>query len=83
MNQYIPKLNDYVRWEKGEYSVEGWVYFKDVEYITLEVGVKCKDDDDIQHCPIHRKHHTLVLCFPEYYHQLRYIKTRNNIYDEK
>ena len=83
MNQYIPKLNDYVRWEKGKYSIEGWVYFKDAEYITIEVGVKCKDDEDVKHCPIHRKHHTLVVCYPESWKQLVYVKSRNCIYGEK
>ena len=80
---YTPKINDYVRWEKGKFSVEGWVYFVDQSYITLETGVKCKDDEDIVNCPIHKKTHTLVVCFPEYYHQLKYVKTRNDIYEEK
>ena len=80
---YTPKINDYVRWEKGKFSVEGWVYFVDQSYITLETGVKCKDDEDIVNCPIHKKTHTLVVCFPEYYHQLKYVKTRNDIYYEK
>jgi hypothetical protein len=31
---YIPKVNDYVKWEtKGQ---EGWVYFKCKDYITIE-----------------------------------------------
>lgn len=80
---YTPKINDYVRWEKGEFSVEGWVYFVDPSYTTIEIGVKCKDDEDIINCPIHKKTHTLVVCFPEYYHQLKYVKTRNDIYEEK
>ena len=83
MNQYIPKLNDYVRWEKDKFSVEGWVYFVDSDYITIEIGVKCKDDEDVKHCPIHRKHHTLVVCYPESWKQLVYVKSRNCIYGEK
>ena len=83
MPSYIPEVDDYVQWNKGKYSVEGWVYFKDQEYITIEIGVKCKDPDNITDCPIHQKTHSLVLCFPEYYHQLTYIKTRANKYDEK
>ena len=47
MNTYTPKINDYVRWEKGKFSIEGWVYFVDQSYITIEIGVKCKDDEDI------------------------------------
>jgi len=80
---YIPKLNDYVKWNKEKHSVEGWVYYKDSQYITIEIGVRCKDKEDIQHCPIHHKTHSLVWCFPEYYHQLQYIKSRANKYDEK
>ena len=80
---YTPEVDDYVCWHKEKHSVEGWVYFKDQEYITIEIGVKCKDTEDIVNCPIHQKTHTLVLCFPEYYHQLEYIKTRANKYDEK
>ena len=83
MNQYSPKLNDYVRWDKGKYSVEGWVYFVDSAYITIEVGVKCKDDEDIKHCPIHKKHHTLIVYYPESWKQLRYVRSRNCIYGEK
>ena len=83
MNQYIPKLNDYVRWEKGKFSVEGWVYFVDSDYITIEIGVKCKDDENVKHCPIHRKHHTLVVCYPESWKQLVYVRSRNCIYGEK
>jgi len=80
---YFPEVDDYVMWNKGKYSVEGWVYYKDTQYITIETGVKYKDEEDIVNCPIHHKTHTLVLCFPEYYHQLTYIKTRANKYDEK
>ena len=83
MKQYIPKVNDYVKWERGKFSTEGWIYFKDSEYITIEIGVKEKHSDDVEHCPIHSKYHTLVVCYPEYWHQLRYVKTRNNIYEEK
>jgi len=75
---YVPEVNDYVKWNKGKYSVEGWVYYKDSEYITIETGVKCKDPDNINDCPIHQKTHTLVLCFPEYYHQLEYVKCRQH-----
>jgi len=83
MSKYIPAVNDYVLWDKGKFSVEGWVYFIDSAYITIEIGVKCKDEDDIQNCPIHEKTHTLVVCYPEYWHQLKYVKTRNCIYEEK
>jgi hypothetical protein len=80
---YTPEVDDYVKWNKGNHPVEGWIYYKDQEYITIEIGVKCKNMDNITACPIHHKTHTLVVCFPKYYHQLEYIKTRANKYDEK
>ena len=83
MPSYTPEIDDYVKWDKSPFPVEGWVYFKSEYYITIETGVKCKDEDDIANCPIHEKTHTLVVCFPEYYHQLKYVKTRANKYDEK
>ena len=40
---YVPKVNDYVIWDKGEYGKdEGWVYFCDEEYITIETHVRPK-----------------------------------------
>ena len=75
---YEPNVNDYVKWNKEKHSVEGWVYYKDSEYITIETSVKCKDPDNINDCPIHQKTHTLVLCFPEYYYQLEYVKCRQH-----
>ena len=40
---YIPKVNDYVVWDKGEYGKdEGWGYFFCEEYITIETGVRPK-----------------------------------------
>ena len=83
MKQYIPKVNDYVKWEKGKFSTEGWIYFKDSEYITIEIGVKDKHSDDVEHCPIHSKYHTLVICYPESWSQLRYVRSRECVYDEK
>ncbi len=33
---YIPKINDYVKWNKNGIIHEGWVYFVDSAYITIE-----------------------------------------------
>jgi hypothetical protein len=33
---YTPKVNDYVKWK----NLEGWVYFRDDEYITIENAPK-------------------------------------------
>ena len=48
---YVPKVNDYVIWKK-EYGgdVEGWVYFMCNDYITIEVGVKDKCDENYREC---------------------------------
>ena len=33
---YVPKVNDYVIWDRGEYGRdEGWVYFYSEEYAYL------------------------------------------------
>ena len=74
---YRPKVNDYVKWTDSLGKVTaGWVYFCDKEYITIEIGVTCKDQENIEACPIHRKTHCLVLCYPEHWHELGYIKSR-------
>ena len=80
---YTPKLNDYVKWKNSHTDIEGWVYFKDSEYITIEIGVRCKDEEDIVNCPIHHKTHCLVVCYPQYWKELTYVKSRTDKYDEK
>ena len=38
---YTPQVDDYVKWTDSLGRVtEGWVYFVDSAYITIEVGVK-------------------------------------------
>ena len=77
---YTPKVDDYVVWTPSYGpTLEGWVYFFSEQYITIEIGVKCKDDVNIKDCPIHKKTHCLVLCFPENWHELEYVKSRKNI----
>ena len=48
---YEPQVNDYVNWTKG---VEGWVYFKGKEYVTIEVSVRPKNSENYQACHLHR-----------------------------
>ena len=77
---YVPQLDDYVVWNDSRGRViKGWVYFVSDSYITIEIGVKCKNDENIKDCPIHKKTHCLVLCFPENWHELEYVKNRRNI----
>ena len=73
---YEPQVNDYVKWNKG---VEGWVYFKDKEYITIEELVRPKDDTNYQCCSIHRNDRLLVVCYSEQWKKLEYIKSRKSI----
>ena len=55
----------------------------DSAYLTIEIGTKDKHSDDVEHCPIHSKYHTLVVCYPESWKQLTYVKSRECVYDEK
>jgi hypothetical protein len=76
---YEPQINDYVTWTKG---VEGWVYFKDREYITIEISVRPKDDDNYKACSIHANERLLVLCYANQWDELNYITTRESIYED-
>ena len=71
---YTPKLNDYVKWQNSHTNIEGWVYFVDSAYCTIEISVKDKPDNLM---PQHKKTHCCVLCYPENWHELTYIKSRN------
>lgn len=77
---YEPQVNDYVIWSKG---VEGWVYFKDKEYITIEQSVRPKDEINYQCCSIHRNERVLVVCYPEQWKELEYVRTRKSVYEEE
>ena len=77
---YKPKVNDYVKWKKG---VEGWIYFKDREYITIEYNVRPKTEENYQHCPIHANERVLVVCYKEDWEELEYIKSRESIYEKE
>ena len=71
MSNYQPQVDDYVIWK----NLEGWVYFKCDEYITIEISVKDKVDDLV---PQHKKVHCCVLCFPENWNELEYVKNRRD-----
>ena len=75
---YVPKVNDYVTWTKG---VEGWVYFTDKEYITIEVDVRPKDQINYEACSLHKNERLLVLCYSNQWKELNYIKSRESIYE--
>ena len=71
---YTPQLNDYVRWKNSHTDLEGWVYFVDKAYCTIEISVKDKPDNLVH---FHKKTHCCVVCYPQYWHELEYIKSRN------
>lgn len=75
---YIPKVNDYVRWKKG---IEGWIYFCDTSYVTIEAYVYPKHPEDLPNGTHHRNERLLVLCYKEQWDQLEYVKTRKSIHE--
>lgn len=77
---YRPKLNDYVIWN-GHTILEGWVYFVDKEYITIETQVIPKDEENYRDCSIHRNHRTLVVCYPHQWNELTYVKSRKSVHE--
>lgn len=80
--EYKPEVNDYVKWNCPYHPLEGWVYFKCPQYITIEVGTKDKSEQQRVNGTHHRKDHILVLCFSQYWNQLEYVKNRNNTEDQ-
>jgi hypothetical protein len=77
---YIPQVNDYVTWKN---NIEGWVYFKSKDYITIEMNVKPKDNLNYEACSLHLNDRLLVLCYYDQWKELKYIKSRESIYDEE
>ncbi len=76
---YDPKINDYVVWN-GQ-SVEGWVYFKNRNYLTIEVAVRPKHPDDARNGTHHRNERLLVLCYHDQWCDLMYVKSRESVYE--
>ena len=80
---YVPKVNDYVIWDKGDYGRdEGWVYFYTEEYITIETGVKPKPPCQHSHS-LHKYIHTLLLCPNKSWHQLQYSSSIPRFYGQE
>lgn len=76
---YSPQINDYVIWKK---HVCGWVYFKCEKYITIEMRVKPKNQENYVASPIHANNRLLVLCYHNQWNELQYVKSRETIYEE-
>lgn len=77
---YEPQVNHYVKWTK---DVDGWIYFKCEEYVTIEYNVRPKDEVNLDCCPIHKNDRLLVICYKEQWYQLEYIKSRESVYEEE
>lgn len=75
--KYDPKVNDYVTWKNG---IEGWVYFIDNDYITIEASVKPKDSLNLQASPIHANNRLLILCYRNQWNELLYVKSRKSVH---
>ena len=73
-SQYKPNVNDYVKWN----NLEGWVYFCNSSYITIEISVKEKICDK---GTFHKKDHLLVLCYSNKWNELEYVTSRQSKYD--
>jgi len=80
---YTPNVDDYVLWNKGKFSVEGWVYFKDTAYLTIETKVTPKHPEDLPNGTHHQNERTLVVCYPESWKDLTYVRSRADKYEEK
>lgn len=75
---YEPQVNDYVKWKP---HIKGWVYFKCKEYITIEVAVRLKDQENYRACSLHQNERVLVLCYNQQWKELKYIRSRKTIID--
>ena len=76
---YEPRVNDYVSWKP---HIEGWVYFKDDDYVTIECSVEPKDQENYEACSLHRNDRLLILCYKEQWNQLKYEGHRENKYSK-
>ena len=77
---YEPEVNDYVIWK---HDVKGWVYFKDNDYVTIEMLVMPRHRDDIGHTPFHSNDRLLVVCYHEQWKELKYVRSRQTMYEEE
>jgi len=77
---YKPEVNHYVTWKK---DVEGWIYFKDSEYVTIEMLVTPRHHEDVGHTPFHSNDRLLVLCYREQWNELKYVKSRTSMHEQE
>ena len=75
---YLPRVDDYVKWNHNGHVDEGWVYFVGDEYLTIEVSVKDKPKCEYTKEEKHKKVHCLVVCHNWYWNELEYVKNRRS-----
>ncbi len=91
---YEPEVDDYVIWEKqtwcGISTDKGWVYFKgdpvepkkgfpnQARYITIETAVYDKPAEQLKDSPLHKKTHTLLLCYEQDWKDLKFVRKRES-----
>ena len=71
---YTPQIDDYVIWKN---HIEGWIYFTSPGYVTIEMCVRPKNEENYECCTLHRNERLLVLCFKDQWKELQYVKSRS------
>ena len=74
---YIPKVNDYVRWKNNE----GWIYFKCDNCVTIEINTSPREFPFRTNTEVHYKYHTLLVCYSYNWSELEYVKSRKSKMD--
>jgi len=72
MNSYTPQIDHYVKHK----HMEGWIYFVDTQYLTLEIMVREKSEESFNDAKFHRNERCLVVVYPEDWKHLEYVKKR-------
>ena len=95
---YDPQVDDYVIWNRSNGDIEeGWVYFKgdkipkkrgfneSPQYLTIEVAVRDKPDCKYSSgkSMLHKKIHTLLLCYVQDWKDLEYVKNRRDVEEKE
>ena len=95
---YDPQVDDYVIWNRSNGDIEeGWIYFKgdkipkkrgfneSPQYLTIEVAVRDKPDCKYSSgkSMLHKKIHTLLLCYVDDWKDLEYVKNRRDVEEKE
>ena len=79
---YQPEVNDYVKWKvKLGQDLEGWVYFKSSDYITIEISTKPRPQCNVSTF-LHKRIHVCLCCYEDNWHELEYIRRRVSKQDD-